>query len=229
MAYSRKLLGIFERLLHHYGPQHWWPAETRFEMIVGAILTQSVAWSNVEKAIANLRSAGALEPAALHALPPEDLAQLIRPSGYYNVKARKVKAFVAHLRGYDYDLDALFCKDTGALREEILSIRGVGPETADSIILYAAFKPVFVIDAYTRRLLPRLGLAKEGLTYDEAQAFFHQNVPHDVELFNEYHALIVIHSKSICRKKPLCAACPLTDECLWANSTAQATSAVKRT
>lgn len=210
---TARLLDIYRRLLRHYGPQRWWPAETRFEMIVGAILTQSVAWTNVEKAIANLKAAGALEPAVLHSLSMDHLAQLVRPSGYYNVKARKVKAFVEHLGGYGYDLDALFSQETPALRDELLSIHGVGPETADSIILYAAHQPVFVIDAYTMRLFPRLGLVPEGITYDQIQAFFHENLPRDVALYQEYHALIVQQCKYTCAKKPACTNCPLDAVC----------------
>ncbi len=211
--HRQKLSDIYDRLLRHYGHQHWWPAETRLEMIVGAILTQSVAWSNVEKAIANLKAAGVLESTVLHALPTDELAQLIRPSGYYNVKARKIKAFLEHMSRYQFDLDAMFAKGLDDLRAELLAIHGVGPETADSIILYAAFKPVFVIDAYTRRLFPRLGLVPEGIDYETLRAFFETHLPHDVALFNEYHALIVRHSNRTCLKKPLCQECALRNVC----------------
>lgn len=211
---SRLLLDIYERLLAHYGPQHWWPAQTPFEVIIGAILTQSVAWSNVEKAIVNLKDARALEPAVLHALPVDQLARLIRPAGYYNAKARKIKAFVAHLHErYRYDLDVLLSQEVEALRHELLSIYGIGPETADSIILYAAGKPVFVVDAYTRRLLSRLGLVSKTIGYDELQAIFEDNLPPRTSLFQEYHALIVRHAKSTCRKQPICALCPLLSLC----------------
>jgi endonuclease-3 related protein len=208
------LPGIYERLLSHYGPQHWWPGETRFEIVVGAILTQSIAWSNVEKAIANLKAAQALEPAALHSLPAGELANLIRPAGYYNAKAHKIKAFVAHLHEhYQYDLNALLAKEAHALRSELLSICGIGPETADSIILYAAEQPVFVVDAYTRRLLSRLGLTSQDIDYGDLQAIFEDNLPRQISLFQEYHALIVCHGKLTCRKKPLCETCPLLPVC----------------
>lgn len=211
---SDLLLEIYELLLGHNGPQHWWPAQTRFEIIIGAILTQSVAWSNVEKAIANLKAAKALEPAVLHALSEGELAPLIRPAGYYNAKARKIKAFVAHLHEhYQYDLDALLSKEVHALRSELLSIHGIGPETADSVILYAAGQPTFMVDAYTRRLLSRLGLVSNNIDYGGLQTTFEDNLPHQTSLFQEYHALIVCHGKSICRKKPLCAACPLLSIC----------------
>ena len=212
--YSAKLKGIFELLYGSYGPQRWWPAETRFEMIVGAILTQSVAWSNVEKAIANLKNAGVLDPAKMLALPDDELALMIRSSGYYRVKARKIKAFLEHLREhYQYDLDQFLSSSVKALRDELLSIYGMGPETADSIVLYAAFKPVFVVDAYTKRLLHRLGLASSDATYESVQSIFHDNLPLDTELFQEYHALIVQVGKSTCQKKPRCASCPLSSMC----------------
>jgi endonuclease-3 related protein len=208
------LLDIYARLLDRYGPQGWWPAETRFEVLIGAILTQSVAWSNVEKAIANLKAAQMLEAPALYAAPVGELAALLRPAGYYNAKARKLKTLVAHLHDhYRYDLDALFSQDTASLRAKLLSIHGIGPETADSVILYAAGQPIFVVDAYTRRLCARLGLASPSIDYDELQALFEDNLPSDTALFQEYHALIVQHAKTLCRKKPLCADCPLLDMC----------------
>lgn len=216
---SEVLLQIYERLLHHYGPQYWWPAQTRFEIIIGAILTQSVSWSNVEKAIANLKAAQALDPDVLHALPIDELARLIRPAGYYNAKARKIKAFAAHLHEhYECDLDALLSRETQALRHELLSVHGIGPETADSIILYAAGQPVFVVDAYTRRLLSHLGLASSYINYNDLQAIFEDNLPNQASLFQEYHALIVRHAKSTCRKRPLCVACPLLSICRFAQS-----------
>jgi len=213
------LLDAYERLLRHYGPQYWWPAETRFEIVVGAILTQSVAWSNVEKAIENLKAGQALAPAVLDALSIDELAWLIRPAGYYNAKARKIKAFVAYLcERYQYDLDALFTKEVDALRNELLAIHGIGPETADSIVLYAAGKSVFVVDAYTRRLASRLGLVSNDISYGDLRAAFENNLPHQTPLFQEYHALIVRHAKSICRKRPLCEACPLLSMCEFGQS-----------
>jgi len=211
---SETLLQFYDQLFHQYGPQHWWPAQTRFEVIVGAILTQSVAWSNVERAIAHLKAAQALEPAALDALPMDELARCIRPAGYYNAKARKIQAFVAHLRErYRYDLEALLSREIQPLRQELLSLHGIGPETADSIILYAAGQPVFVIDAYTRRLFSRLGLVSDTINYDDLQDILEGNLPREVPLFQEYHALIVQHGKSVCRKQPLCTDCCLRSLC----------------
>ena len=208
------LLAAYQLLCDRYGPQHWWPAETPLEMIIGAILTQSAAWTNVEKAIANLKANGSLSVEWLRSLPQDALARLIRPSGYYNVKARKIRAFVDWLaEGYDGDLDKLFALDAAELRNELLSVHGVGEETADSIVLYAAHKPIFVVDAYTRRVIARLGLAPREETYAAYQALFMDNLPHDESLFNEYHALLVQHGKAVCRKKPLCAGCCLIDLC----------------
>ena len=202
------LSDIYDLLLQHHGPQGWWPAETCFEVMVGAILTQSVAWSNAAKAISNLKSAGLLDPASLHGMPVAELAPLLRPSGYYNAKARKLKALAAHLHDvHGGDLDSMLSQDRNALRAELLTIHGVGPETADSIVLYAAGQPVFVVDGYTRRLLSRLGLVPAQVSYDDLQAVFENNLPPDTPLFQEYHALIVQHAKSTCRKNPLCASC----------------------
>lgn len=208
------LLDIYSILHRQYGPRHWWPAETALEMIIGAILTQSAAWTNVEKAIANLRANGSLSVERLRGLSHEELAQLIRPSGYFNVKARKIRAFVDWLAGeYGGDLDKLFALDTTELRRQLLSVHGVGEETADSIILYGAHQPIFVIDAYTRRIITRLGLAPREETYAAYQALFMDNLPCDEALFNEYHALLVEHGKTVCRKRPLCAGCCLIDLC----------------
>jgi len=208
------LLDIYHRLFDHYGPQHWWPAETHLEMIIGAILTQSAAWTNVEKAIHNLKASTDLSIEGLRSLPQDELARLIYPSGYYNVKARKVKAFVEWLaERYGGDLDCLFALDVAAMREELLSVHGVGEETADSIILYAAHQPIFVIDAYTHRLITRLGLAPQKETYAAFQALFMDNLPHDELLFNEYHALLVQHGKTVCRRAPLCTGCSLNHLC----------------
>ena len=211
---SRTLQEVYRRLFSTYGPQHWWPAEEPFEVVVGAILTQSTAWTNVEKAISNLKAANALSPTSLNATPTDELARLIRPSGYYNAKSRKLKAFAGRLcDGYGGDLDRLFALDTGALRRELLSIHGVGDETADSIILYAANRPVFVIDAYTRRIIDRLGLAPEKDSYAAYQELFADSLVPDERLFNEYHALLVRHGKDVCRKSPRCGGCCLTRLC----------------
>ena len=208
------LTDIYRRLLDRFGPQHWWPADEPFEVIIGAILTQSAAWGNVEKAIANLRGAGALSPRALRKLPRARLAELVHPCGYYNAKALKLKAFALWLGNhYDDDLDRLFALNADDLRRELLSVHGIGPETADSIILYAAGKPVFVIDAYTRRIISRLGLAPQKDSYAAYQALFMENLPGDDKLFNEYHALLVCLGKNICRRQPLCADCCLSAGC----------------
>lgn len=205
---------VYERLLTRHGPQGWWPAESPFEMAVGAILTQSTAWANVRRAIANLKAAEALDPAALAALPMPDLAALVRPSGYFNVKAAKVKAFVSILlEEFGGEMSRLTSLPTTALRGRLLGIYGIGPETADSIALYAGGHPLFVVDAYTRRLCHRLGLAAEKATYAQLQEIFAGNLPVDVALYNEYHALIVAHGKDICRAKPRCEACVLSDLC----------------
>ena len=201
---------IYNRLFQCYGPQHWWPGETPFEVIIGAILTQSTAWTNVEKAIANMKAADVLDPESLHSISIDDLAKLIRPSGYYNAKATKVKAFIERLHNrYDGNLDRLFVLDTSDLRTELLSIHGIGPETADSILLYAAHRPVFVIDAYTKRIIRRLDLAPSKDSYEAFQRLFTDNLPPDEGMFNEYHALFVRHGKDVCRKSPKCDGCCL--------------------
>ncbi len=211
---GRALLNIYRRLLAHFGSQHWWPAGEPFEVIVGAILTQSAAWGNVEKAIANLRAAEALSPRALRRLPLSKLATLVHPCGYYNAKALKLKSFAYWLGNhYDDDLDKLFANNTDDLRQQLLSVHGIGRETADSIILYAANKPIFVIDAYTRRITNRIGLAPEGNSYAAYQTLFMGHLPPDAELFNEYHALLVCLGKNVCRSHPLCHQCCLSDMC----------------
>ncbi len=215
-AINQALLEIYHRLFARYGPQHWWPAETPFEVIVGAILTQSTAWSNVEKAIANLRTAKALSPPALDSLPIDKLSILVYPAGYYNVKALRLKSFVHWLgQSFNHSLDRLLSQDVDRLRRGLLSVHGIGEETADSIILYAAGKPVFVIDAYTRRILKRVGLAPNTDSYHAFQALFMDNLTHDTQLFNEYHALLVRLGKDVCRRRPLCPQCCLNDLCQY--------------
>jgi endonuclease III related protein len=213
MRLNSILLHIYDRLFQAYDPQHWWPAGTPFEVIIGAILTQSTSWTNVEKAIANLKAAGKLSPAALRALSESELAGLIHSCGYYNVKARRLKAFVGWL-GYRCgdSLGGFFRGDIRELRKQLLGVYGIGEETADSILLYAGSRPVFVIDAYTRRIIDRLGLAPADLTYAGYQELFMANLPADVTLFNEYHALLVRHGKEVCRKQPLCERCCLVPE-----------------
>jgi endonuclease-3 related protein len=211
---GRTLVDIYQRLLSRFGPQHWWPADEPFEVIIGAILTQSAAWGNVEKAIKNLRGVGALSAQALRKLPQAKLAELVYPCGYYNAKALKLKAFALWLGNhYQDDLNRLFALGAEDLRRHLLAVHGIGPETADSIILYAAGKPVFVIDAYTRRIFSRLGLAPERDSYAAYQALFMENLPADAQMFNEYHALLVCLGKNVCRRQPLCAECCLEDIC----------------
>lgn len=211
---EQRLLEIHRRLHERFGPQHWWLADGPFEVIVGAILTQSTSWVNVSLALANLKQAGCLNPPALAALSQAELAALIRPSGYYNQKAHKVRAFLDLLwHAFDGDLQRLFALETLELRRVLLATHGIGEETADSIILYAAGKPVFVVDAYTRRLFARLGLCAPAGSYAELQSVF-APLPPKATLFNEYHALIVRQAKVICcKREPQCAVCPLLDIC----------------
>lgn len=197
-----------------YGPQHWWPAQEPFEVIVGAILTQSAAWGNVEKAITKLKATRVLTPQALRRLSHSEIAQLIHSSGYYNAKARKLQSFARWLgENYHDDLDLLFTRNTSELRQQLLNIYGIGQETADSIILYAANQPIFVIDAYTCRIINRIGLAPDRETYTAYQSLFMENLPPDTQLFNEYHALLVCQAKNICHSHPLCPQCCLGDIC----------------
>ncbi len=201
---------FYETLLARWGNQHWWPAQTRTEMMLGAILTQNTTWTNVEKALSNLRKNRALNFQTLEDCPTEQLAEWIRPAGYFNQKAGYIKAMAATLRNrFDGSLDRLFELDTPTLRNELLSWKGIGPETADSILLYAGKRPVFVIDAYTRRFLSRHGLCNEKARYDDLATLFTANLPVEVQLFNEYHALIVRLGKEHCKSKPQCAECPL--------------------
>ncbi len=201
---------VFRALWRAYGPQGWWPGRTPFEVMVGAILTQNAAWINVERAIARLRRRRALTPRALHALPERKLADLIRPAGYFRVKARRLRSLTGLLAGeFGGRLDRLFRLSTAQLRERLLATHGIGPETADSILLYAAGRPVFVVDAYTRRVLQRHGWARGDESYDELAAAFTRRLPRDTRLFNEYHALLVALGKRCCRPKPRCETCPL--------------------
>ncbi len=213
---SQTLQDIYRRLLDSYGPQHWWPAEEPFEVMVGAILTQSAAWRNVEKAITNLKTAGSLSPQALRRSSLAEAAALIRPCGYYNAKARKLKTLAQWLgENYHDNLEELFSASIDHLRQQLLSIWGIGPETADSIVLYAANKPVFVIDAYTRRIISRIGLEPDSNSYGAYQSLFMEALPADVGLFNEYHALLVCLGKNACRRQPLCRQCYLRSLCRY--------------
>jgi endonuclease III related protein len=201
----------FNSLFTAFGPQHWWPGKTPFEVIVGAILTQNTSWTNVERAIGNLRRARLLTPAAIEKASPQKIETLIRSSGYFRQKARKLKAFCAFLR-YEYggSLKRMFAQPTLALREKLLAVFGIGPETADSILLYAGGHPVFVVDAYTKRMLARHGWTKDDAKYDDVRWIFERQFPGDVNRCNEFHALIVAVGKKFCRPKaPLCGECPL--------------------
>lgn len=208
---SRKILkGVYNRLHTHYGPQHWWPGETPFEVIVGAILTQNTNWTNVEKAIFNLKSKGLLDPNKLLDLHPGRLAALIKPAGYYNVKTKRLKNFLRYfVDRFEGEIGKMRRLSVDVLKEELLGVNGVGRETADSIILYALEKPIFVVDAYTYRIFSRHSFITEDLEYDELQSFFMDNLANDVPLFNEYHALLVRLGKEFCRPKPRCEECPL--------------------
>jgi endonuclease-3 related protein len=201
---------MYNTLHAYWGEQHWWPARTRLEMMLGAILTQNTAWSNVEKAIANLRKNGALNFQALEKSSTEELAEWIRPAGYFNQKSGTIKGMVETLRErFNGSLNQLFALDTPTLRKELLSWKGIGPETADSILLYAAKRPVFVVDAYTKRVLSRHGWCDEKASYDSVARLFTDALPEDAQLFNEYHALIVRLGKEHCKTQPKCKGCPL--------------------
>lgn len=205
---------IFDRLLDHYGSQRWWPADTPFEVMVGAVLTQATAWTNVERAIARLKEEDALSPAAMRAMDAEALAALIYSSGFHNSKALKLKALARYLDdAYCDDIEAMRQQDGAKLRRELLAVKGIGKETADAILLYALGKPSFVIDAYTRRLFKRLDITPDSEAYSAYQRMFNDNLPADTALFAEYHALIVQHCKEACRKTPLCESCCLRDIC----------------
>jgi endonuclease III related protein len=206
---------IYRRLFACFGPQRWWPGETPFEVMVGAILTQSASWHNVEMAIGNLKRTDALSPKALREIPMDELARLIHSSGYYNAKTKKLKAMAEWLGKYGDNLDKAFADNLDHKREELLAIHGIGLETADSILLYASEKPFFVIDAYTRRIIERFGIAPDKDSYDAYQKLFMSNLEQDARLFNEYHALLVKLGKDVCRKKPLCPVCCLKDICVW--------------
>lgn len=211
---DNQLQELFATLLTQYGPRHWWPGETPFEVCVGAILTQNTNWGNVEKAIANLKAADRLSMAGIDSLLPSELATLIRPVGYFNVKATRLQAFTAFvLQEYGGSLDRLFTGPWQTTRQELLAIKGIGPETADSILLYAGQKPSFVVDAYTRRIFSRVGLVDEQISYDQLRDFFMDRLPQDTALFNEYHALIVELGKQACRPKPQCRDCCLLASC----------------
>lgn len=206
----RELMRLYHRMYGYTGDLHWWPGETPIEISVGAILTQNTAWKNVEKAIAELKAANALSVRALGKMAHGKLARLIRSAGYFNVKATRLKNFVAHIeRRHGGSLEAMLAQSAEALRAELLSINGVGPETADSIALYAAAKPIFVIDAYTKRILSRHKVLPLEKSYDDFQALFSRALPPDVSLYNQYHAMFVRIGNRFCRATPRCDLCPL--------------------
>ena len=215
------LLKVYESLYSTFGPQQWWPVKGRyeggpvdsnsaFEVMVGAILTQNTAWRNVEKALENLRSAGCLTPEGLYRISIKRLALLLKPSGYFNIKARRLKSFIHFLyHQFGGDVQRMLREESTRLRQKLLSVKGIGPETADSILLYAGGFPWFVVDAYTRRIFSRHRLVEAGASYQDLQDFFMRDLPRDAKQYNEYHALMVKLGKENCRREPLCEQCPL--------------------
>jgi endonuclease-3 related protein len=207
---SATLQQVYQQLYDAYGPQGWWPGETPLEVMVGAVLTQNTAWKNVERAIANLREADVLALARLHAVPHEELAELIRPAGYYRLKAGRLRNLLNFvMEQYDGSLKAMFATNLATLREQLLGVNGIGPETADSILLYAGNLSTFVVDTYTARMLKRHGWIEPEAGYHDIQEHFASQLPDDVQLFNEFHALIVRVGHHHCRRTPKCEGCPL--------------------
>jgi endonuclease-3 related protein len=207
---GKTLVDMYERLLRVLGPRDWWPAESPFEVIVGAILTQNTAWANVEKAIDNLKRAGILTPLGIKGVDYDELAQVIKPSGFYRLKASRLKRFVDFFYdAFDGDMSRMRSQDLGSMREKLLKVDGIGPETADSIILYALEKPIFVVDAYTKRVFSRHNLISDTWNYEEVQGMVMGELGRDVGMYNEFHALLVFLGKHWCRRIPRCAGCPL--------------------
>jgi endonuclease-3 related protein len=208
--HSAILMKMYQRLHRTYGPKHWWPGETSFEVMVGAILTQNTSWRNVEKAIQKLKGRKVLHVRAIHQLKKSQLASLIRSSGYFRIKADRLKSFVNFLfENYRGNLRKLRKERRNILRQKLLGIKGIGPETADSMLLYGLEKPIFVVDAYTKRILSRHGILSERASYEEVQRLFMDHLPQNKRLFNEYHALLVHLGKTLCKKTPRCDLCPL--------------------
>ena len=224
LSNAELLMQVYRRLYRRYGPQGWWPGDGPLDVGIGAILTQSAAWTNVEQALQNLKDADCWSLGAIDRCVQEELATIIRPSGYFNAKARKLKAFAHHVcHHYGGHLEVFFNQGTVELRSELLSIHGIGPETADDILVYAAGKPSFVIDAYTRRIMDRMGLfglieSGKKTSYEECQSLFQESLPADVQMYNEYHALLDQHAKVTCAKVPRCPDCCLFDLCLTGRS-----------
>jgi endonuclease-3 related protein len=211
---NEQLMDVFRRLLERYGPQNWWPGETWFEVMAGAVLVQSTSWTNVEKAIANLKNEGLLSPSAIRRTDQDTLAELVYSCGFYNAKARKLKALAEFIGSrWSDDVESANRNDADLLRSELLAVHGIGEETADAILLYAVNIPSFVIDAYTIRVFSRLKLLSETGRYSQHQQWFMDSLPPDAQLFGEYHALIVRHGKERCRKSPICDGCCLFEIC----------------
>jgi endonuclease III related protein len=209
---KRRLFQIYRLLFKAYGPQHWWPAETPFEVMVGAILTQNTSWRNVEKSMNRLKEEGVLHPEGVRRLKTPELASMIRSSGYFRIKAERLKEFIQFLQDeFSGDLKKMKRVPWKELRNKLLEVKGIGPETADSILLYGLENPVFVVDAYTKRILLNHGIISGKASYEEVQDLFMKNLPSDAKLFNEYHALLVHLGKWVCKKRPRCDICPLKD------------------
>lgn len=206
----KKLLQIYQNLYKVIGPRHWWPGDSPFEIIIGAILTQNTSWKNVERAIRALKDKKLLEPLKLYKIEEGLLAQTVKSSGFFNIKAKRVKNFICFLfEHYQGSLEKMFSENVTPLREKLLKINGIGPETADSILLYGGEKPIFVVDAYTKRILERHNLVPKGARYGEIQELFMKNLESDVSMFNEYHALLVYAGKHFCKRRPNCEHCPM--------------------
>ncbi len=209
---KKKLNNIYKKLYRAFGPQHWWPGDTPFEIAVGAVLTQNTNWSNVEKAIVNLKRAEALNAESIHEMKTDRLAYLIKPAGYFNIKAKRLKAFIDFLMNeYHGSMKRMAGEKMETLRAKLLTIHGIGSETADSILLYALEKPIFVIDAYTKRVLSRHNIVRNNESYEKIQELFHSTFTRNAKLFNEYHALFVKLGKTYCITKPRCEGCPLEE------------------
>ncbi len=212
---KNKILAIYNSLFAAFGEQHWWPSDSPLETCIGAILTQNTNWGNVEKAIVNLKKEKLISIKALHEIEEDKLAELIRPSGYFNIKSKRLKSFISFIsENYGGSLQRFFAEEN--VREILLEVKGIGPETADSILLYAGDIPTFVIDAYTKRIFSRLGLCAEDISYGDLQKLFIKHLPTESQIYNEYHGLIVRLAKEHCRKKPICNGCPLGKMCEYA-------------
>lgn len=211
------LMQIYHTLLEHFGPRGWWPADSRLEVIIGAVLTQAVAWKNVTRAIDNLKSAQLIDITAILNINEEDLAQHIKSALYHRQKARKLKALMNFIATeYNSDLDLMFTESLPVLRKKLLAVWGIGPETADSILLYAGDKTIFVVDTYTKRIFYRLGMVDEKISYQEMQEYLQHHMPPDLYIYNEYHALLVGLGANYCKKsRPRCNQCPLLNLCKY--------------